>query len=107
MTQPPWKLRNDLSLNGITALARWRFEEAQAGETLEVGRALYHRKRYGRRPPRQPITPAVMDAMTRQALADFLFVLLEERGAGIPLSAACATGYHPTAEERKGLRAQT
>ena len=107
MGQPPWKLRNDRSLNGISVLARWRFDEVQAGETLEVGKALYDGKRYGRRPPRQPITPAVMDAMTRQALADFLFVVLEECGAGIPLSAACATGYRPTAEEREKLRART
>ncbi len=107
MNQPPRKLRKDLSLNGISVLARWQFDEVQAAETLEVGKALHHRKRYGRRPPRQPITPAVKDAMTRQALADFLFVALENCGAGTPLSAACATGYRPTAEEREELRART
>ena len=88
-------LRKELSLGGISALARWRFAEIQADETLAVGNALSRTKRYGRRPPKQPITPAVMDAMTRQALADFLFIVLEQCGSGTRLSSSFASGYRP------------
>ena len=88
--RPPWA-SGPLTLEGLSALARWEHDEIDAGEVLLAGKALHKAKRYGSKPPGQPITEATKNAMTRKALADFLTAMFTQayqavRDSGADLS---------------------